>query len=134
MSAELPGGLEPAGLLRRVGAILVDWLASMLVVRLIFSSLPYPGNEFALATLIVFFAEVTLFTWLTGSSFGQRIFGIAVIREGGGRLGLLSFALRTLLICLVIPAVVYDSAGRGLQDKAVGSRVVIRKSIPKAST
>jgi uncharacterized RDD family membrane protein YckC len=117
-----------------VGAIMVDWLASMLVVRLIFSSLPYPGNEFALATLIVFFAEVTLFTWLTGSSFGQRIFGIAVIREGGGRLGLPSFALRTLLICLVIPAVVYDSAGRGLQDKAVGSRVVIRKSIPKAST
>ena len=130
----MPGGLEPAGLLRRVGAILVDWLASMLVVRLIFSSLPYPGNEFALATLIVFFAEVTLFTWLTGSSFGQRIFGIAVIREGGGRLGLPSFALRTLLICLVIPAVVYDSAGRGLQDKAVGSRVVIRKSIPKAAT
>jgi uncharacterized RDD family membrane protein YckC len=130
----MPGGLEPAGLLRRVGAIIVDWFASMLVVRLVFSSLPYPGNEFALATLLVFFAEVTLFTWLTGSSFGQRLFGIAVIREGGGRLGLPSFALRTLLICLVIPAVVYDSEGRGLQDKAVGSQVVLRRSIPRASS
>lgn len=124
--------LEPASLLRRVGAIIVDWIASMLVVGLVFSSLPYPGNEFALATLAVFFVEVTLFTWFTGSSFGQRLFGIAVVRQGGGRLRLPAFALRTLLICLVIPAVVYDSDGRGLQDKAVGSRVVLRRSIPQS--
>jgi hypothetical protein len=33
--------------------------------------------------------------------------------------------LRTLLICLVIPALVLDSDGRGLHDRAVDS-VVLR--------
>jgi hypothetical protein len=32
--------------------------------------------------------------------------------------------LLTLLLCLVIPAVVMDSDGRGLHDRAVGSIVV----------
>ena len=122
---------ERAGLGRRVGAIVIDWLASMLVARLVFPSLPFPGNESALATLGVFFLEVTLFTWLIGASFGQRLLGIAVIRRQGGRLGLPAVALRTLLICLVIPALVYDSEGRGLQDRAAGSVVVLRSSLPR---
>jgi len=119
----------PAGLGRRVVAILIDWVASLLVVRLIFPDVAYPGNESALAILGVFYLEVTLFTWLIGSSFGQRITGIAIIRVGGGRLGLPAVALRTFLICLVIPAVVYDSEGRGLQDRASGSRAVLRASV-----
>jgi len=32
--------------------------------------------------------------------------------------------LRTLLICLVIPAVIWDRDGRGLQDRAAGTVVV----------
>lgn len=119
----------PAGLGRRLLAIIIDWIASLLVVRLVFPELPYPGNESALAILGVFYLEVTLFTWLIGSSFGQRITGVAVIKVGGGRLGLPAIALRTLLICLVIPAVVYDSEGRGLQDRASGSRAVLRASV-----
>ncbi len=119
----------PAGLGRRVLAILIDWVASLLVVRLIFPDMQYPGNDSAVAILGVFYLEVTLFTWLIGSSFGQRIVGLAVIREAGGRLGLPAIALRTFLICLVIPALVYDSQGRGLHDRAAGSRVVLRKSV-----
>ena len=119
----------PAGLGRRVLAILIDWVASLLVVRLLFPGMEYPGNDSAVAILGVFYLEVTLFTWLIGSSFGQRIVGIAVIREAGGRLGLPAIALRTFLICLVIPALVYDSQSRGLQDRAAGSRVVQRSSV-----
>ena len=51
---------------------------------------------------------------------GRRI---CVLTVYGGRLSLWRVALRTLLICLVIPAVVYDSDGRGLHDRIVGSRV-----------
>ncbi len=47
----------------------------------------------------------------------------------GGRLGLGRVALRTVLICLVIPAVVIDSYGRGLHDRAVGSVVVRAGSV-----
>lgn len=110
-------------------AIIIDWVASLLVVRLLFPDMEYPGNDSAVAILGVFYLEVTLFTWLIGSSFGQRIMQIAVIREAGGRLGLPAIGLRTFLICLVIPALVYDSQGRGLQDRAAGSRVVLRASV-----
>ena len=119
----------PAGFGRRVVAILIDWIASLLVVRLLFPGMEYPGNDSAIAILGVFYLEVTVFTWLIGSSFGQRIMGIAVIRVGGGRLGLPAIALRTFLVCLVIPALVYDSQGRGLHDRAAGTQAVMRNSV-----
>lgn len=120
---------EPAGFGRRVIAIVIDWLASLLVARLIFPQFEYPGNESALATLGIFYLEVTGLTWLIGSSFGQRITGVAVISDGPGRLTVWRVALRTALICLVIPAVIYDSRGRGLHDKAAGTIAVRRDSV-----
>ena len=81
------------------------------------------------STLVIFALEIILLTWLTGSSFGQRILGIAVVTDSGQRLALWRTIVRTVLICLVIPALVYDSQGRGIQDLAVGSRVVLRRSV-----
>ena len=52
-----------------------------------------------------------------------------MVTDGGQRLGLWRTIVRTVLICLVIPALVYDSQGRGIQDLAVGSRVVLRRSV-----
>jgi uncharacterized RDD family membrane protein YckC len=46
------------------------------------------------------------------------------VRVDGGRLSLPRIVLRTLLLCLVIPAVIWDSHGRGLHDRAAGSIVV----------
>lgn len=120
----------PAGFGRRVAALAIDWLAAIVVGRLITPGIAYGSADSALVTLGVFYAEVVLFTWLIGSSFGQRIVGVAIIRVDGRRLGLGAVLLRTLLICLVIPALVYDSEGRGLQDRAVGSRAVLRSSVP----
>jgi len=119
--------VEAAGLGRRLAAIAVDWALSILVAVLVFSQARYGSSASSLATLGVFAVEVTALTWLTGASFGQRLLGLRVVRVDGGRLGLGRVAVRTLLICLVIPAVVYDSAGRGLHDRAVGS-IVLRAS------
>jgi uncharacterized RDD family membrane protein YckC len=106
----------------------LDWIAALLLARLI-PGAEYGSGDYALATLVIFATEIIALTWLTGSSFGQRIMGIAVVNEEGGRLSLWRIVIRTLLICLVIPALVYDSQRRGLQDLAVGSRVVMRTSI-----
>ncbi len=116
---ELPG--EVAGLWRRIGAITIDWVASMLVASVIFPGLRPWGNGAGFPILLVFFIEVCLFTWLFASSFGQRLLRIEVVDLAGERLTLWRIALRTLLICLVIPAVIFDSQGRGLHDRAVGS-------------
>ena len=118
----------PAGLGRRAAAIALDWLAALFLARLIPGS-EYGSGDYALATLVIFAVEIIVLTWLMGSSFGQRVMGIAVVSEAGGRLSLWRIVVRTLLICIVIPALVYDSQRRGLQDLAVGSRVVMRTSI-----
>jgi uncharacterized RDD family membrane protein YckC len=119
---------DVASLWRRIGALAIDWLASMLIARLIFTGIAYLSDEYSFGVLAVFAAEVIILTWLTGSSFGQRIVGIRVVRMDGGRLALWQVALRTALICLVIPAVVYDANGRGLHDRAAGSVVVLSRA------
>ncbi len=127
----LPG--EVAGLGRRVAAIALDWFASILLSRVIFGQLTYGSPESSFAILMIFIAEVVIFTWLMSASFGQRLLGVSVVRMDGGRLALWRVFVRTLLICLIIPAVVYDNTGRGLHDRAVGS-VAIRARRPVQRT
>ena len=110
---------------RRVVALVIDWFASMLVASLLVSAFGITG-DFGLITLAVFAAEVSLFTWLTGSSFGQRLVGLVVVRVSGNRLGLVAIVLRTLLICVVIPPLIWDRDTRGLHDKAAGTVCVRR--------
>lgn len=105
----------------------------MLVARLVFPEFPYLTNEFTFVNLAVFYVEVTAFTWLVGGSFGQLAVRVRVEAIDGSRLSLWRILLRTLLICLVIPAVVFDADGRGLHDRAVGSIVVRLRPKDQAS-
>lgn len=118
---------EVAGVGRRLAALLIDWFASMGVVLLLWGAGSLGTSGGSLAVLGVFAAEVVLFTWLTGSSFGQRLLGLRVVTLAGRPVGLPRLALRTALICLVLPPLVMDSYGRGLQDRAVGSVVILRE-------
>jgi uncharacterized RDD family membrane protein YckC len=92
---------------------------------LLFRNAPYGSAESQIATLSLFALEVIVLTWLSSASFGQRVLGMTVLRTSGERLSLGRVVLRTLLVCLVIPAVVIDSDGRGLHDRIVDS-VVLR--------
>ena len=85
---------------RRVVAFLVDWFASVLVAVLAFPQFPYGSNGSMLATLAVFVVEITVLTWLTGASFGQRLVRLRVVSIDGGRVPLWRVLVRTLLICL----------------------------------
>lgn len=117
--------MQKAGLGRRVLALFIDWFGSVLVAQLLFGrTFPFGSNESMLATYIIFFVEVALFTSLIGGSFGQVLLGIRIVRVDGTRLWPLRVLVRTVLLCLVIPAVVMDAQGRGLHDKAVGSWAV----------
>ncbi len=125
MSVELPG--EVASLVRRAGALIIDWVACLLVAKLVAPALEL--GEAPFLPLAIFLVEVTLLTWFVAASFGQRVLGIEVIGIDGQRLMLWRIALRTLLICLVIPAVIFDSQGRGLHDRTVGSVAILRKPV-----
>lgn len=43
--------------------------------------------------------------------------GLRVVAEDGGRLGTVRVVLRTVLLLLVIPAIVWDRDSRGLHDR-----------------
>jgi uncharacterized RDD family membrane protein YckC len=113
-----------AGFGSRIGAIAIDWAVALGMALLLFRSAAYGSAESQIATLSLFAFEVIVLTWLSSASFGQRVVGMIVLRTDGSRLGLWRVVVRTLLICLVIPAIVLDSDGRGLHDRAVDSVVV----------
>jgi uncharacterized RDD family membrane protein YckC len=105
----------------RLGALLIDWLASLLLVRLFFPHLSYGSPGSSVLTLAFFAVEVVFFTALAGASFGQRVLGLQVVRLGGGSPGVGWAALRTLLLCLAVPALIWDQDSRGLHDRAAGT-------------
>jgi len=125
-SIQLPesGPGSAGGLGRRTAALFIDWFACLAIAALLSGGLT--SDRARLLTMVVFYGEVSLFTWLQGSSFGQRILGVVVAPVGRERLSLYRVLVRTGLLCLVIPAVVMQPNGRGLHDLAAGS-VVIRR-------
>jgi uncharacterized RDD family membrane protein YckC len=115
-----------AGMGRRFVAITLDWLMSWAFGSLIFEQ----SQGRSLWIPAVFFFEIVILTWLTGASAGQRLMGLSVRSHPDVRpLSLGKILLRTVLILLVIPAVVFDSDGRGLHDR-IASSAVYRKALP----
>lgn len=102
------------------GARLAAFLLDSVMCAIVAWGIP---REPALTTP-VFVLEVLALTWLAGGSAGQLIRGLRVVRLDGRPIGLPRAALRTLLLSLLIPAVIWDRDGRGLHDKAAGTAVL----------
>lgn len=98
-------------------AIVIDWTLALLISNFLFA-----GDSWA--TLAVFAAEQILLVGTLGYSIGHRATGIHVVRLGGAPAGPLAALVRTLLLCLVIPAVIFDPDQRGLHDKAAKTVLV----------
>ncbi len=131
-----------AGLARRFLALCVDWLACLLVSAAFFpssgttSGVPIVGGD-ATATLVIFAAENLILVGTIGCTLGHRLLGLRVRRLALGAdgqvlpddshaPGLGRAAVRTLLLCLVVPAAIQDGLGRGLHDRAAGTAIVRR--------
>jgi uncharacterized RDD family membrane protein YckC len=106
---------------RRIVALTLDWTAAILVTHLVFPDLVYGSEGFAAATLGIFALEVILLTATTGASFGYKIAGIKLISVSTARVKFIKVLARTALLCLVVPALIWDRDGRGLHDKTVGT-------------
>ncbi|MEO7060044.1 MAG: RDD family protein [Lapillicoccus sp.] len=121
-----PGSIGRFG--RRFVAILIDWVMCNLVASLLLGfTFATGGSGDSWKPLAVFAVENLALLTLTGSTFGQRLVGLRLQRLGGGRPGVVQVVLRTLLLCLAVPAVIWDRDGRGLHDKAAGT-VLVRTS------
>ena len=108
-----PGAIAPLG--RRFGALFVDWALCMVIAYGLLSGGHWrPAGNWALLVLLVI-SVLTVGT--IGSTPGKRLFGLRVVAEDGGRLGFGRAVLRSVLLCVAIPALVWDRDGRGLHDR-----------------
>lgn len=87
------------------------------------------GSNFAnysgFATTLIFVVMQIILIPTMGGSVGHRLLGMRVVPLGGGSVGLWRPVVRTLLLAVVIPALVWDSDQRGFHDKVAGT-VLIR--------
>ncbi|GAB3100609.1 RDD family protein [Isoptericola nanjingensis] len=121
-----PGSLARLG--RRAVALVVDWAVATLIAYLVTSPVSFAELN-SWVTLGVFALENLLLVSTVGFTLGHRLLGMQVRTLGapdGVAPGFARGAVRTLLLCLVIPAVVWDRDGRGLHDRAAGTVLVRR--------
>jgi uncharacterized RDD family membrane protein YckC len=128
--------LETASWVRRTVALFIDWAASTGVVILFVGWEAYQevGSPYVWLVPGVFVLESALLMALVGGSFGQIATKIRVIRTDGTRRppDLLRAMLRQVLICLVIPPLVFKPDGRGLHDLAVGTQTTMLSELTRA--
>lgn len=100
---------------RRLGALAVDWALCVLIAY----GLITQGNTPATSNwaLAVFFVLSVLTVGTVGYTPGKRLFGIRVVALATGAVSPPRALLRTVLLCLAIPALVWDRDGRGLHDR-----------------
>ena len=110
------GPRSVASMARRLGALLIDWFACMLISLALFHS--------QYLTLAIFAVQDYLLTALTGLTLGKRLVGIRVARLDGKPVGFGWALVRTLLLLAVIPPLVTDDDLRGLHDRAANTIVI----------
>ena len=122
-----PGSLSTAG--PRLGAFLVDTIASSLIAALFVNS-GHHGGSFAdrlpgTWSLIPLALDYIVGTLVAGRTLGMYLFGLRLVRVDRtvaidpGRA-----ILRTFLLFLFVPALVFDRDGRGLHDRFTDAAVV----------
>lgn len=110
---------------RRLLALLIDWVvAALAAVGL--AGVSYPPADIRENLIITgfFVAELAILVGLLGYSIGKRIMGLRIEGPDGRPIGIPRALLRTMLLCLVLPAVVMTEDKRGLHDLAARSRVI----------
>jgi len=120
------GAGSAAGFGRRLGALVVDWIICLLIASAFTRHAAFDGRDPMNPgwPVLVLAIEYVALLSSVGTTLGMRLFGIGVRRIDGGRVSLPWVMVRTGLLLLVVPAVVYDRDQRGLHDKAAGAVAV----------
>jgi uncharacterized RDD family membrane protein YckC len=119
------GSLAPTG--PRLLAFVIDAVASALVAALFVhrssGSLAdrLPGSW----SLIPFALDYVVGVLVTGRTLGMYLTGLRVIRVSRtAAVDPVRITVRTALLCLLVPALVFDRDGRGMHDRLTDTAVV----------
>lgn len=108
-----------APIVRRLGAIFIDWGIAYAISLAVFRGDPW-------ATLAIYSVQCIVLLPTLGYTVGYRICGILLMNASGNKCGFFAVCLRHILACLVIPALIYNYDRRGLHDLAAKTFVVLR--------
>ncbi|EST35023.1 hypothetical protein N566_17910 [Streptomycetaceae bacterium MP113-05] len=105
---------------RRLGAIFIDWALAVLIgFGLLSGGDMQAANNWALG---VFLLMSMLTVGTVGFTPGKRMLGLRVVAvDGLGRLAPWRVLVRTLLLGVAVPALIWDRDGRGLHDQLSGA-------------
>ncbi|WP_030249744.1 MULTISPECIES: RDD family protein [unclassified Streptomyces] len=114
---EGPGSIARPG--RRLAALAVDWGLSLLIA---YGLITQSYNEAAqIWAPLIMFALMALTVGTVGFTPGKRLLGLRVAALDTGRVSPWRAVLRTVLLFLAIPALIWDRDGRGLHDRLAGT-------------
>jgi uncharacterized RDD family membrane protein YckC len=107
-------------LVRRFGALLIDWILCLLVSGLFARPLVQGW-----APVLVLIAEYAFFLGLFGQTPGMRLTHLRCVGVADEQpVGIPRALLRGVLLALVVPALIMDGDRRGLHDRAAGTIVL----------
>jgi uncharacterized RDD family membrane protein YckC len=114
---------------RRFLALALDWVIASVLSFALVPTPPVDGaaswsssNPFA--TLGIFAVLQIVFLATAGGSIGHLVFRMRLVPLNPGWIGIVKPIARTLLLCLGIPAVIWDRDQRGMHDRLVGTVLV----------
>jgi len=107
---------------RRLGAIAIDWAIAYGLSWLFFRA--NDGSADPWITLAAFAVLTLLFELFFNASIGHLALRMRVVPIRGGALAPWRPLVRTLLLCLAVPALIWDRDQRGLHDRVAGTVLV----------
>ncbi|WP_281534942.1 RDD family protein [Cryobacterium breve] len=107
---------------RRMLGLLIDYALAMALAFTVFRYTFLDYNGFVVTGTYVLLQVVFIPT--IGGSIGHRLVGLRVIPLAGGWVGPWRPIVRSVLLGLAFPALVWDSDQRGFHDKVAGTVLV----------
>lgn len=108
---------------RRIGALVIDWMIGTWAIAQLLFRVDVSQNVWV--PMAIFAVQYLLLVGFMGQTFGHRLTGIRVAAMDGGNPRLFPVLVRTILLCLAVPALIFDRDHRGLHDR-VSNTVVVR--------
>lgn len=120
---------------RRLGAVAIDWGLCQLIALAILGDRWATGGSASFVPLAIFALENVLLVSTVGYTIGHRIMGLRVVRLAvndparpsawlASLPGIVAGTIRTALLCLAIPALVWDRDGRGWHDRLAKTMIL----------